>query len=170
MRLSGLFSVPVCGIVIAVLAGCPGGGAAIKHPDVSPAAGVVTYNDKPVEGAQVLLMSAETKKNGWACAGRTDADGKFEIMTTFPPSIQEKGLPVGDYTALVLKASANTMSAAEQAEIQKKVLAGGKVESASSTEDSKSPIPVKYTEESKSDLKVKIEKAGNTKIELKLVD
>ena len=144
---------------------------------VSPAAGIVTYNDKPVEGARVVFLSGESKKNTWGCSGMTDASGKFEISTSFSPTQQAKGIPVGDYTAVVTKAEAQTLSreqheaqAKEMQEKMKKAQAAGGKDDPTFDAPPKALVPAKYGDETKSGLKVKIEKAGNTKIELKLAD
>lgn len=176
MHSSRMWSVLACGVAAIALAGCGGGGdVKVKHPDCSSAAGVVTYNDKPVEGARVMLISADTKKNGWGCTGNTDAGGKFEITTSFAPSTQVKGIPPGDYSVLVTKIEKLTTAEMEAAkkegeENQKKIAAGADPASLTNPGAPKNLVPAKYADEFKSDLKVKVEKAGNTNIDLKLAD
>jgi len=178
MHFSRARSILACSTVAAALVGCGGGGdAKVKVPDVVPAAGTVTYNEKPLEGASVLFMSAETKKNSWACAGQTDAAGKFEITSTFSPSTQVKGLPAGEYTVVVTKMEkTKTMTPAEidamKKEMDEKAMQAAKSGGNPVTVQPKTPsmIPEKYGADTTSDLKVKIEKPGNPKIELKLAD
>jgi len=168
MQISRIWSVAMMSAVAIALAGC--GEEKMKAPETSPAAGVVTLNDKPVEGAQVTFLSADSKKNVWGCAGTTDASGKFEISTAFSPTTRAKGVPVGDYTVTVTKIPVVNTKDQEKLkkEMEEKQKAGMDPAAIGGTMAPKNELPAKYAEESNSDLKVKIEKAGNTKIELKL--
>jgi hypothetical protein len=170
MYLSRTWSVPACGIVLLALAGCDEGNK-VKLPDVSPAAGVVTYNGEPVDGAQVMLYSEESKGNGWACGGFTDESGKFEMSTTVGPN-KVIGIPAGNYVAVVTKLSGESTEDKEEA-YKAKIAAGGdpaKIREEFEKEAPKAALPAKYGDEKISDLKVKIDASGNTEIELKLVD
>lgn len=172
MPFSRLSSVAVCGIVVA-LAGC--GPTKVAHPDVAPASGIVTYNGAAVADADVILVSAESKKSSWTIGGKTGADGKFTLTTVFAPGTDGNGVPAGDYIAMVVKIdkietpkpgdmkSYNEMMTKKQAEMQA-------AKSAPETTGPKALLPVKYSTELSSDLKVKIEKTGNSNIDLKLVD
>lgn len=62
----------VCAAAITSSSGC---GKAT--PAVFPVTGIVTYQDQPVEGAQVMF----TPTNGRAAEGTTDAQGKFSLTT-----------------------------------------------------------------------------------------
>lgn len=68
-RSSVLLAVSLC----ALLVGCGDG-----KPSAYPVSGVVTYQDKPVEGAQVIFMTT----GGRPAEGTTDTAGKF-VLTTF---------------------------------------------------------------------------------------
>jgi hypothetical protein len=174
MKFSRLSSVCLLGTIVA-FAGC-GGVAKVAHPDVSPAAGIVTYNGSAVADAEVVLMSQESKTKGWTCSGKTGTDGKFTISTLFAPGTDAAGIPPGKYTAVVIKTEQpalavkpNDMKSYE--EISKKKMedaqAGGV---APESTGPKSLVPSKYSVDSLSDLTVTIEKEGNSNIELKLVD
>jgi hypothetical protein len=176
MKLTRVLAISACGIV-AVLAGCDSG--KVAHPNTVPAAGVVTYNGSAVEGATVSLMSAESKGSGWTCAGKTDAAGKFTITTVFAPGTEGKGVPPGDYTAVVTKFEAATSSPAGpsgdmkayQESYEKKNAEAKAAGQAPASSGPKNLVPLKYAADGTSDLKgIKIEAAGNTNIELKLTD
>lgn len=174
MRLSGFSSATVL-LAVSVLGGC--GPEQIKHPDVAPAAGIVTYNGAPVEGAMVSFFSEESKKAGWNLSGRTDAAGKFEVTSSFAPGTEMKGIPAGNYTAVVIKSEAAAMKAVDiksdpkayeelMKSRQRAPTEGAPTESPSA----KNLIPTKYATEATSGLTVQIDKSGNSNIELKLVD
>ncbi len=177
MRLSKSSSVILLGIVAAV-GGC-GGAEQIKHPSVVPAAGVVTYNGAPVEGATVAFFSETSKKEGWSLTGQTDASGKFEITSTFAPGTVAKGVPAGDFTAVVIKTAAASTGGPKgaqadpsaYADIMKKnqeaMLNRG---AGAQPEAPKNVIPKKYAAEITSDLKVTVGIEGKKDIELTLAD
>jgi len=73
-----------------LMIGCGGGG-----PETVPVTGTVTYQGKPVEGAEVAFYP----KSGRAATGKTDAEGRFELMTASPGD----GAVVGEYTVVVTK-------------------------------------------------------------------
>jgi hypothetical protein len=153
-----------------VLAGC-GGGQKVAHPDVVQAAGVVTQNGAPVEGATVVLMSEESKKAGWVCSAKSDSAGKFAITSVFAPGTDARGIPVGDYTAVVTKfdfapAVPTDMKAYEEQVRLKQTNPGLAAQSAGP----KSLLPPIYGTDTTSSLKVRIEESGNPNIELKLLN
>jgi hypothetical protein len=174
MRMLSLSSAAVV-LTASILAGC--GPEQVKHPGVTPAAGVVTYNGTPVEGASVAFFSEESKKAGWNLSGRTDAAGKFEITSIFAPGTEAKGVPPGSYTAVVVKSEGGPAAKPMDMKADPKAYdefmrsqqnsASGKAPEVTAP---KSLVPTKYTVETSSDLKVKVEGSGNPNIELKLVD
>ncbi len=152
------------------LAGC-GGAQQVPHPDVVQAAGVITQNGAPVEGATVVLMSEESKKAGWVFSGKSDAAGKFAITSVFAPGTDAKGVPVGDYTAVVTKfdfpaAVPMDMKAYEDQVRLKQTKPG----MAPQSTGPKSLLPPMYATDTTSSLKVRIEGSGNPNIELKLLN
>jgi hypothetical protein len=82
-----------CGLSFA--AGC---GPNLSHlPKTVPALGVVTLDGKPVEGAQVVIVPANSEATG--AYGTTDASGKFSLR-----AFEEKdGAIPGDYKVQVTK-------------------------------------------------------------------
>jgi len=173
MHFSRIWCVTACSIVAAALSGCGGADEKVKHPDVVPAAGVVTYKDAPVTKATVVLLSADGKKNGWGFTGETDASGRFEVTSTFSPTTQVKGVPAGDYTVIVTKLDSMNpdeykAKKKELDEKAQKAMTG--VDPSSPELKNKSLVPEKYGAEATSGLQVKIESGGNKNIELKLID
>ena len=118
-----------------------------KLPTV-PAAGMVTYQGKPVANADVSFQHAEGKVTPTA---KTDASGKFALKSYG----EEEGAPAGSYKV--------TVAVSGVQEIEPGVLApappGG----------FKSPIPEKYGSATTSELNVEVPAAGSTdlKVELK---
>jgi hypothetical protein len=75
-------------LLLVAVAGCDSG------PEVYPVSGTVSFNDKPVEGANVAFMPVA--EQGVAAAGKTDADGRFELQMGEEPGAQE-----GQYKVVV---------------------------------------------------------------------
>ncbi len=63
--------------VSVLLSGCGEGGNA---PTTAPVKGVVTYQGKPIANLSVAFIP----DNGPLATGKTDASGKFELMTNKP--------------------------------------------------------------------------------------
>lgn len=142
-------------------------------PNLAKAEGVVTYNDKPVEGATVTMHSS----TGMA-TGTTDAQGKFAMMFVqggkgYP------GAPIGTLSVAVTKTeSSETVDAvpvpeknaseeeikAYSAELEKESIKHSKAA------PPKSLIPERYGNAKTSGLKVELSKEGNTDIKLVLTD
>jgi hypothetical protein len=59
---------------LALTAGCSGSGG----PATYPVSGTVTFDSKPVEGAQVTFMAPGAPR---AAVGKTDSQGKFRLTT-----------------------------------------------------------------------------------------
>lgn len=93
MNLRAIVALLFCGFLLA--AGC---GPDLSHlPKTVPAAGVVTLDGKPVEGAQVVIIPAVDGQTG--AAGITDAGGHFSLR-----AFNEKdGAIPGDYKVQVSK-------------------------------------------------------------------
>jgi hypothetical protein len=91
------FNTILCLLTIALTAalGCNSGGGNL--PKTVPAAGVVTLDGKPVDGAQVVLVPAGEGKTG--AFGTTDAQGRFSLRAYE----QKPGAIPGEYKAQVSK-------------------------------------------------------------------
>jgi hypothetical protein len=75
-------------LLVAICAGCGG-------PKFVPVSGVVTLDGQPVANAGVMFLPVD---KGPACGGTTNADGKFDIMTT-----NRRGVAPGPYHVTVTK-------------------------------------------------------------------
>ena len=90
MRISLLIAVLGAG-----LAGC-GGAPDIERPELIPTAGVVKQGEAPLADAEVRLIPIE-KTPGQGATGRTDAEGKFQLVAW----TGEAGAPAGKYRITV---------------------------------------------------------------------
>jgi hypothetical protein len=79
-------------------AGC-GSSAPDNRPERVPVVGVVKYKQQPVEGAVVVF---NPQGHPHAAIGRTDADGRFELMTFEPGD----GAVAGEYLVSISKIEA----------------------------------------------------------------
>lgn len=84
-----------CACVLLAAVGC---GPSTSHlPKTVPAAGVVTLDGKPVDGAQVVLVPAGDASTG--AYGTTDTSGKFSLRAF----AEKDGAIPGDYRVQVSK-------------------------------------------------------------------
>ena len=81
------------------LVGC--GAETPDFPDVAPVTGTVTYQGKPVEGANVRFIPSAGEGN--PAMATTDAEGHYTLSTTFSSSVTEEGAVPGNYSVLVIK-------------------------------------------------------------------
>jgi hypothetical protein len=81
--------------LLLVIAGCGPAG-----PDVQFVEGVVTLDDKPLDGATVTFAAVD--KTGIPAAGKTDAEGRFRLNATQGKKYG-KGTVVGEYVVTVTK-------------------------------------------------------------------
>jgi len=77
-------------LVAIALAGCDGGPKFVK------AGGTVKYKDKPIPGADIILMSDASSSPSTA---RTDDQGRFTVSTDGKP-----GAPMGSYRVAITAA------------------------------------------------------------------
>lgn len=128
-------------IAMASLGVCGCGGS--DGPVLSAVTGTVLYQNKPISGATVTMIS----EKGMISNGFTDKDGKFRMTTG-----GRAGVPIGNAKVGVVKMSGaatvdiKTMKPQDMAKLQK---AGGGVAKDLSP---KSEIPSKYADPSKSNL------------------
>ncbi len=110
-------------IVVAGMIGCSGSGG--DRPKTEKVSGTVTYKGKPVDGAVVKFISDDAAKP--AAVGRTDASGKFTLMTfdsgdgavvgTFKVAITKTKAPADNAIAVTSDDPAAMYEAAEKAGI-----------------------------------------------------
>lgn len=70
--------VGICVAVAAAVSGC-GGSGSTGRPTTVPVSGTVLFEGRPVDGAQVTLVPQTPE--GRAAFARTDAQGRFQLMT-----------------------------------------------------------------------------------------
>ncbi|MCC6512065.1 MAG: carboxypeptidase regulatory-like domain-containing protein [Pirellulaceae bacterium] len=88
----GLF---VLSVMVPMLAGCSAdGGDNPDWPKRYPVSGVVTYQDKPVEGADVAFFSNDGKSTS---TGKTDSSGAF-VLTTY---LDKDGAVAGSHVVTI---------------------------------------------------------------------
>ncbi|MDB5339417.1 MAG: hypothetical protein JWN70_5036 [Planctomycetaceae bacterium] len=93
---SHLVTFAVAALLLAAVPGCGAGKPAWEQ--VFPATGTLTYNGKPIEGAEVVLLPKDDEvPDRVRPSARTDASGRFELSTY---DIAD-GAPEGDYDVAV---------------------------------------------------------------------
>lgn len=92
-------------LMASLLIGCGGS----KLPKTYAVTGVVTLNDKPLEGADVVLVPSDPKLR--SAGGVTDAEGRFTVKTYFDPRNQIPGAMTGEYGVAVTKVEKRNVSA-----------------------------------------------------------
>ncbi|HVV99758.1 MAG TPA: carboxypeptidase-like regulatory domain-containing protein [Planctomycetaceae bacterium] len=92
-----------------LLVGCAKGP---KLPNTASVSGTVTYQGKPLAGAQVTFNN--TAEEGYAAGGLTDANGKYTLKTFFDAKHELSGAVPGDYYVTFTKIEKSTGSAMDQ--------------------------------------------------------
>ncbi len=143
-------------LLLLVAAGCGGSGDewSEKRPAVAPASGTLTYQQKPVEGATVMLAPDPTSGQTYGAAAMTDSNGRFEL-SAFPPEV---GVVPGKYLVAVSKVQAPAVAATDPAAHDQPYL----------KTKPKHVIPVQYGDPAKSGLTIDIPEAGNKAIQFDL--
>lgn len=114
--------------IVAATTGCGGGPA---RPKTYPTSGTITYKGKPLADATVSFVPS----SGPPSDGRTDASGKYTIMTSGNP-----GAPVGKNRVTVSKVSGPaTMPSAPSPDDMKAMY-----EKKKKGETDKPEVPAKY--------------------------
>lgn len=124
-----------------------------------PVSGTVTYNGKPVEGANVTFMP-ETGPIG---TGTTDASGKYTLTTEGKP-----GAVVGKHGVMINKSSAvaGASSAPSPDDMMKMASKMGK----GAASMSKPELPVKYSTTQGSGLSADVKADGANTFDFPLAD
>ena len=99
-KIIGLF----CVALMVTLVGC---GA--SHPPLTVVTGTVTYDGEPLADATVAIMPDGGDGTSKPADGKTDAQGNFTLVTTFPDGAIVDGAVEGDYTLRVVKYEAVEM-------------------------------------------------------------
>ena len=99
-KIIGLF----CVALMVTLVGC---GA--SHPPLTIVTGTVTYDGEPLADATVAVMPDGGDGTAKPADGKTDKNGNFTLVTTFPDGGIVDGAVQGDYTLRVVKYEAVEM-------------------------------------------------------------
>lgn len=136
--------------LVTLLAGC---GPSVQGPPLVPAEGLVTLDDKPLDGATIMLIPrGETA--GQAGIGHSDASGRFVIATV---GGEKPGVAVGSYRVA----------------ISKKINPDGTVFRPSPDQDPmlaayKELLPASYWDEAQTTLTAEVPPGGAKNLEFKL--
>lgn len=139
------------------LSGCGGGGAQRGEgkPQAVPAGGVVLYNQQPVADATVIFHPQA--EGGQGATARTDASGKFQLMTYQPGD----GAVPGEYLVTVSKVEVPGAGLAE---------APVEDDPAAATAEEIWHIPQRYGDAGSSDLKATVAPQGENQFTFELTD
>jgi len=144
-------TITVCLLVLPLLTGCAPKGLS----GLAPAAGIVTLNGDPVEGATISFAPASDSPDVRSASAMTDKNGKF-VVTTLNYG---DGMYPGEYHVFVTKTTTTGTGGVSSPEDKKE------------TRDDRQIVhhlPLKYEDKDTSGLMVSIPPKGNKNIELKL--
>jgi len=89
-----------CGVqlvlIVGLIAGC---NRAPAGPKLEPVSGTITLDGKPLAAADLIFVPQGDTK-GQSGVARTDADGKYELMT---PDRKHKGVAAGSFRVVINK-------------------------------------------------------------------
>jgi hypothetical protein len=83
-------------LVACLIAGCH---SAPAGPKLEPVSGTITLDGKPLAAADLIFVPQGDTK-GQSGVARTDADGKYELMT---PDRKHKGVALGSFRVVINK-------------------------------------------------------------------
>ena len=84
-------------------------GCGSSHPPLTVVTGTVTYDGEPLADATVAVMPDGGDGTAKPADGKTDKNGNFTLVTTFPDGGIVDGAVEGDYTLRVVKYEAVEM-------------------------------------------------------------
>lgn len=100
-----------------VIAGC----SVEKFPETYPVTGILTFEDKPVEGASISLVPKGM--GGHSAGATTDAEGKFSVTTYFSAQAVHEGAASGEYAITVSKKSVQAVPEGTDSEDPQELMA-----------------------------------------------
>jgi hypothetical protein len=142
-------------IVLSIIAGCSGGP---KIPQTVSVSGKITYQDKPLAGAEVGFISSTGGEDLLPARGVTNDAGEFTLTTYFDPQHELKGAIPGEFVVTVSKSE--TMDEEKMREQF----------ATNPTMEFKKLVPAKYTNAKESPLKATVKAEGPNNFEFKLED
>ncbi|HUQ68519.1 MAG TPA: hypothetical protein VM165_03290 [Planctomycetaceae bacterium] len=149
-------AVCIAGVIgLSTCIGCSGGP---KIPPTHAVSGKITYQDKPLAGAEVGFVSSGDNKDVLAARGVTNDSGEFKLSTYVDAQHTVSGATAGDYAVTVSKTE--TM---DQEKMREQFATNPNMEF-------KKLVPAKYTNPKESPLKAKVEAGKSNTFEFKLED
>jgi hypothetical protein len=153
---SGRCAVTFAGVIaLSSFVGCSGGP---KIPQTHAVSGKITYQDKPLGGAEVGFVSSLDDKNVLAARGVTNGAGEFTLSTYIDPQHEVRGATAGEYVVTVSKTE--TM---DQEKMKEQFTANPAMEF-------KKLVPTKYTNPKETPLKASVAAGKPNKFDFKLED
>lgn len=159
------------------IAGCSKGTSIATYP----VTGKVTYQGKPVVGANVSYLTSNPDDP--RAGGFTDSDGQFSLTTYVGPQQVLKGAPAGDFQVVITKEEAkagqqegmgvdpaNADPQKFQQMMEKMWQAQSRKADDKEQANPKSEIPVKYGKRDTTPLKTTVVTGVNDPVEFKLTD
>lgn len=142
--------------------GCGSGGRETPVP-VYPVTGVVTYNGKPVVGADITFFSADGDRSAF---GRTDNEGRYRLSTFS----SNDGAIEGRHLVTIVKVNVPTRQAEPVAPIDSEAYVPPEEGVSTSPPPPKSEVPEKYASQETSGLTAIVNADGNNEINFELTD
>ncbi len=160
-----VFGLALVGVCCAAI-GCGGAGGGSRDGLVK-AEGVLTYQGQPVAEAIIEMRPAAEGVTNGVAVGRTDAQGKFQMMTDRPGD----GAMPGQYKTVVKK-EVETIDGMTREEYTKKQEAEGKKDVIFDKSKVKveSLLPTKYSDPETTPLTVEIPAKGSKTLAIELED
>ncbi|MFK7738375.1 MAG: carboxypeptidase-like regulatory domain-containing protein [Pirellulaceae bacterium] len=135
------------GLALIGLSGCSDGPT---NPPTFQVTGKVTYKNKPVEGATVVLVAQE--KGGKGAVGNTDAEGNYSVGTFE----KADGAVVGGYRVKVFKYDMVAEPPADGDDVMSEEEEEENYGGVEDEEESKNLLPLKYEDAFKSGFSVEV--------------
>lgn len=166
MKLNKFVFTLVAFCAVAILAvGCKKGPA--SRPGLVKAEGIVMYNGQPVDGATIEMRPVDETVENCVAVARTDAQGKFAMMTDHPGD----GAMPGKYKTVVKKQveMIDGMTREEYVKANSKD-GGGDVIFDKNKIKTENLVPAKYADPLNTPLEIEIPEKGDKNIQITLED
>ena len=163
--MKNLYCAALVVLSLAVVAGCSG--KPKGFPKVTKCEIVVVDGGTPIEGVEISMF-AETPISGALVGGKTDANGKCVVQTTFANFVAP-GAPDGSYAVALVKDPVPTMpelTIEEMADMSQKEISDYRAERDAEIANMPQIIPVALKEQASSTLKVAVPGEKTTTIDV----
>jgi hypothetical protein len=146
-------------LAVATFAGCGDG-----YPARVPVSGSVTFQGKPLAGANITFLS--TASDGKSASGKTDDNGNYQLSSY---ATHDGAIP-GDYivTVAVLDMTTANLDVATAEDLGADYTAMMNAAASNRPKTQPGGVPAKYADASQTDLKQSVSAGGPNVIDLKL--